>query len=55
MKHIAREALIALYLEWCNDFLSVARFAEHHGLTEAQAQTLIALARDVANSEHPEG
>lgn len=50
----AREQLKAIYLQWVNDFLSVARFAEYHGLTEAQAADLITLARDVFNTDHPE-
>ena len=50
----AREQLKAIYLQWVNDFLSVARFAEYHGITDAQADALITLARDVFNTDHPE-
>lgn len=50
----ARDTLIALYLEWRNDFLTVERFAEHHGLTVQDAQALIALARTVTEQPHPE-
>ena len=49
----ARQYLSDIYLSWINDFLSVARFAEHHGLTEAQAADLITLARDIFNTDHP--
>lgn len=31
----------AMYLDWVNNFLTVARFAEYYGLTEAQAIKLI--------------
>ncbi len=50
----AREQLKAIYLQWVNDFLSVARFAEYHGITDAQAADLITLARDIFNTDHPE-
>ena len=50
----AREQLKALYLHWLNDFLSVASFAEYHGITDAQAADLITLARDIFNTDHPE-
>jgi len=29
------------YLEWLNDFLTVARFAEYHNMTEKEALSLI--------------
>lgn len=50
----ARDQLRAIYLQWVNDFLSVARFAEYHGITDAQAADLITLARDIFNTDHPE-
>ena len=50
----ARAQLCAIYLQWVNDFLSVARFAEYHEITEAQADALITLARDIFNTDHPE-
>lgn len=36
-----REKIEGLYLEWCNDFLTVARFAEYHGMTESKALRVI--------------
>lgn len=50
----ARDQLRAIYMEWRNDYLSLATYAEHHGLTEAQAADLITLARDIFNTDHPE-
>lgn len=50
----ARDFLTDLYLDWFNDFLSVAAFAEYHGITDAQAADLITLARDIFNTYHPE-
>lgn len=50
----AREYLIKIYTEYRNDYLSVAKYAEHNGLTDTQGEILIALARSVAQSKHPE-
>ena len=50
----ARDFLTDLYLDWFNNFLTVARFAEYHEITEAQADALIVLARDIFNTKHPE-
>lgn len=49
-----RETLISVYLEYVNDYLTVEKYAEIHGLTNGQASILISLARQVANSDHPE-
>lgn len=49
-----RSHLCRVYLDWRNNYLTVAKFAEHHGLTEDQAGALITLAREVHNSQHPE-
>ena len=50
----ARQYLSDVYLSWVNDFISVAAFAEYHGITDAQAADLITLARDIFNTDHPE-
>ena len=34
----ARQYLTDIYLHWLNDFLSVAAFAEYHGITDAQCR-----------------
>ena len=49
-----RETLIAVYLDFRNNYLTVKTYAERNGLTEEQADKLIDLARDVFNSDHPE-
>ena len=36
-----REKIEGLYLDWFNDFLTVARFAEYHGMTESKALRVI--------------
>ena len=39
--------LANLYLDYFNNYLTVSTFAEHHGLTEIQARTLLDIGRDV--------
>ena len=43
------DALQAIYLDWCDNFLSVERFAEYYGLSGQAAQELIRVARRVHN------
>ena len=54
MPKSARDWLVALYLDWRNNYLTVAKFAEHNGLTEDEAETLIDLARLVFSHDSPE-
>ena len=49
-----REQLEVMYQDYLNNYLSLEVFAEHNGLTFDQAESLILLARDVINSEHPD-
>lgn len=49
-----RETLIAAYLDFRNNYLTVEKYAEHNGLTEEQAYKLIDLAKQVFESEHPD-
>ena len=50
----AREILKEIYRDYFNNYATLMTYADQHGLTEAQAGILIALARDVETSEHPE-
>ena len=50
----ARQYLSDIYLSWINDLPRVAPFADHPGITDAQAADLITLARDIFNTDHPE-
>jgi hypothetical protein len=50
----ARDYLIALYLDYTNNYLTLTKFAEHSGLHEDQARQLLAIAQNVFNSDHPE-
>lgn len=50
----ARDYLIELRLDWKNNYLSLADFAEHNGLTEEEAKTLLKLAVKVSYHKHPE-
>ena len=51
---VVRKQLIDDYLDFVNNYLSVALFAEHRGLTEDQARLLLDVAKMVFNSPHPE-
>lgn len=35
------------YLDWVNNFVSIAAFASHYGLEENHAQLLLSLAREI--------
>lgn len=50
----ARDYLIKLRLDWKNNYLSIAAFAEHNGLTEEEAETLLKLAIKVSDHDHPD-
>lgn len=49
-----RDTLIATLYDFINNYLTVAKFAEHNGLSEAQAEALLALARQIESTPHPE-
>lgn len=51
---ITREQLSAEYLEWVNNYLTIEIFAEHRGLTVAEAKMLIALVTLCFENNHPE-
>ena len=50
----AREILKEIYRDYFNNYGTIMTYADQHGLTEAQAGILIALARDVETNPHPE-
>lgn len=49
-----REQLAALWLEWTNDYLTIDKFAEHHGLHPHEAVDLLHVARQCHENPHPE-
>lgn len=49
-----RETLAAVFLDWKNNFLTIAGFAEHHGLTDEEAADLLDLARRCFQNPHPD-
>ena len=51
---MTREQLKAVYLDWRNNFLTLGGFAEHYGLYDTEAETLISLARQCFENPHPE-
>lgn len=49
-----REKLSDVYLDWVNNYLTLATFADHYGLTEIEAAQLIALSKSCFENYHPE-
>jgi len=49
-----REQLAAIYLDWRNNFLTITGFAEHYGLHDTEAESLINLARQCFEIQHPD-
>jgi hypothetical protein len=50
----ARDYLTEIYLDWVNNYLTIEKFAEHNGLTDEQAITLLHLAKITFESKHPD-
>lgn len=40
-----KQKLREMYLNWANNFLSVPKFADHYGISEAKAHKVIKLGR----------
>jgi hypothetical protein len=51
---MTRQELINVYLDWKNNFLTIAGFAEYYGLHDTEAYELINLARKCFENNHPE-
>jgi hypothetical protein len=51
---ITREKLSALYLDWVNNYLTIEKFAEHHGLFVPEARALLDVAQACFENNHPE-
>lgn len=51
---MTREQLAQVYLDWLNNFLTIAGFAEHYGLHDEEAAILIDLGRRCFDNPHPE-
>ena len=49
-----RNSLISAYLDYVNNYLTVGTFAEHYGLTEDEAESLIELGKSCNSHPHPE-
>lgn len=49
-----RDTLLNAYQSYCNDYLTIDKFAEHNGLTTDEAKALLALAKTVSSNPHPE-
>lgn len=51
---INRDSLVALYLDWVNNYLTIQKFAEHHGLHVSEATDLLKVAQNCFETDHPE-
>lgn len=51
---IHRRALFELYLDWVNNYLTIEKFAEHHGLYVHEAEMLVQVAQSCFENNHPE-
>lgn len=49
-----KQQLIEMYWDFRNNYLTVAKWAEHNGLYEDDAESIINAARHIINSPHPE-
>lgn len=49
-----RGTLEYVHVDYTNNYLTVEKYAEHHGLTTWQAIVLLDLARSVNESQHPD-
>lgn len=50
---ITRDELVAVYHDWVNNYLTIAKFAADRRLTLAQAMNLLDLAKGVAENPAP--
>lgn len=49
-KEVTPNDLAAVYRDWMNNYLSVMAFANDYGITEAQAELIIAKGREIHDS-----
>lgn len=49
-----RTIFIGAYLDYRNNYLTPARWAEHNGLSEEHGRAFLALAKAIFESNHPE-
>jgi hypothetical protein len=52
--HNMRNRLINAYLDYFNNYLTPAKWAEHNGLSEEHGRAFLALAKAIYESKHPE-
>lgn len=49
-----REKLAEWYLDYVNNFISLDKFAEHHGISRDQAEQVVKLGKEIHETPHPE-
>lgn len=51
---MTRKYLVNIYLNYIDNYLTIAEYAEHNGLTTDKAHKLLSIAEEVFNSDYPE-
>jgi hypothetical protein len=49
--HMTKSKCAAMYRDWANNFLTLGRFAEYHGISERAAERVIEIGRKAHNRE----
>ena len=49
-----RDILHKAYIDYLNDYLTIEIWADHNGMTIAQAKIFMELARHIAETDHPD-
>lgn len=42
-----RENLIEVYIDWCNNFVTIPAFADYYGLSEEESKQVIELGKKI--------
>ena len=51
---MTRKQLATAYLDWVNNYVTIATYAEHYGLTEQEAIDFLNVAQSCYYNQHPE-
>lgn len=51
---LVRDYLAAMYRRYVNEYLTLAVFGEHHGLTPEEAGALVTLGKSCHENPHPD-
>jgi hypothetical protein len=51
---MSRDHFVSMYLDYRNNYITVARWAEAYGLTEQEGTELLTVLRAIFNGQHPD-